>query len=308
MVFEYGLPFVLLIVSIVVLVIIVAVILLVVFLFRRNKKELKPAQKNCDNFSYKQQMYYKYRHGDKDTPYYASNKISKTTYNAFADYIFEFFGYEKGSAQNNKVIQSFVGKFDVLPDYDKNITWPRTTTYRLTNNIKFNTCLKLDNDKVVVLFHHSNNELYRKLKLYFNKRGIEIKNPPRIKPFAQNINEYVVLDASSEECTFIHYLLRLYYKERSMFGLKHNVLPEKANFNNFKSNCMWKYKLADDYEFNRYLLSFFFDGSITTNVIMGLNTPDIESIRYYINKWPGYNKIVWDKCKFINKELNKELK
>ena len=93
-----------------------------------------------------------------------------------------------------------------------------------------------------------------------------------------------------------------------MFGYQHHSLPKNSNFNSFKNSSMKKYKLKDEYEFDRYLLSYFLNKDLAVGAIIGVDSPDINSIRDYVNKWPGYNKIVWDRCKVINKELNKELK
>lgn len=269
---------------------------------RLNKEKTKEGKKPL---SYKQQQYLDYLCGSKESSYYGSNKIGQTTYNAFSDYVYEFFGYKQGTENNTNTIRKLIGNFDILPDGHKDITWPRSTTYLFDRYLKTNpNILEIDNERVLIIFHTSKNELYKRIKMYFKKKNIEIKNPPRIKPFSTKTNQYVVLNKYSEECTFLHFLLRNYYgKDRNMFGLQQNTMPNKENFNTYKRSSMKKYNLKTDYEFARYLLTYFFNKELSVSSLMNLKTPDINSIRDYINKWPGYNTLVWDKCKSINKEL-----
>ena len=156
-------------------------------------KKVVPIKQKREN-SYKQEQYLDYLRGSTNTPYYGSNKISQTMYKAFSDYIYEFFGFAQGTEENKNKIKIFIGNFDVLPDGDKDITWPRTTTYlfdRYTNNTP---SFLSDGDNVIVIFHTVKNELYEKIKLFFEKRGVEFKYLPRIKPFSAKANRYVVLN------------------------------------------------------------------------------------------------------------------
>lgn len=288
------------------IVFLVASFVVVAVMIRRstNNKESNEYKKEDKTWSYKQEKYYDFLRGDENSPYYGSNKISQTTYDAFSDYIYEFLGYEKGTDKNSEIIKIFIGNYDVLPDGHRDITWPRTTTYNLTHHYRFNM---IKDDKIIVYFHASNNKLYKKLKLFFKERNVEIKYAPRIKPFSAKTNQYVVLNIYSEECTFLHYLLRIYYKERSMFGFAHYSVPEKSDFEDYKNRTIKKYHLNGEYEFYRYLLSFLFDKESVLR-IMWLETPDIESIRDYIHKYPGFDDKIWNKCKAINKDLDKKLK
>lgn len=298
------------IVVLILVAIIIIVSIIITSLVVHNIKNNKASKEEPRELSYKQEQYLESLRGSKDSPYYGSNKIGQTTYKAFSDYIFEFYGYEQETEKNKNIIREFIGNFDVLPDGDKNITWPRTTTYLFDSYSRFaSKCLDVDDDKIMVVFHTSSNELYKKIKLFFKERNIEIKNPPKIKPFSIKTNQYAVLDKNSEECTFLHYLLRVYYgKDRSMFGFQQHEMPKRSNFESFKKSTMQKYNLKTEYEFSRYLMSFFYNRKIAIGAIMLASNPDIESIRDYVNKWKGYNSLVWDKCRAINKELSKKLK
>lgn len=248
----------------------------------RKERQLEPQE-----LSYKQQMYRNAIQGDENSPYYGAERISQSTFEALSDYIYELFGYEKGSPENSNKIINLIGKFIVLPDGDKDVVWPRTN---LSSQLFYFTSdfLRTNDSKVIFVFHYSESVLFRKISAVLKLRNIEIFNMPFIKPFSKDTNKYCVLDINSIDLAYIYYFYRQYYgKDRQTLGLTRNSKPSCGSFEKYKTRTIEMYKLDGEYGFMRYLLSYIpFDRII--NFLEREQIPRIEAVKkYYISLHTG---------------------
>ena len=279
---------------------------------RTTKEHKEPRQ-----LSYKQQMYLNSLRGDETSPYSgAAYNISQSAYDAFSDFIQEVFGYEKGTEENKHKVFLMIKKgynnsdtFRVLPDGDKDLTFPRTSTSFLDRSHDFamREFMTLDKDHIVFFFNDSGSDLSKLLKLYFKKTNIEYKYVSRIKPFSAKTNCYVVLDINSEEIAMVYYLVRFYTKNRATVGFKRPAYPSQKTFNQFRAKTMEKYNLKTEYEFMRYLISYFVPCELVAKTFFSIRPPKIQAIRDVANSNPGYDKTVMKHYRAIEKELLLEL-
>lgn len=282
-----------------------------------NQSKTTKTYKEPRQLSYKQQMYLNSLRGDETSPYSgAAYNISQSAYDAFSDFIQEVFGFEKGSKENKHKIFLMIKKgynssdtFRVLPDGDKDLTFPRTSTTFLDRSHDFamREFMTLDKDHIVFFFNDSGSDLSELLKLYFKKTNIEYKYVSRIKPFSAKTNCYVVLDIDSEEIAMVYYLVRFYTKNRATVGFKRPAYPSQKTFNQFRIKTMEKYKLKDEYEFMRYLISYFIPCELVAKTFFSIRPPKIQAIRDVANNNPGYDKTVMQHYRSIEKELLAEL-
>lgn len=257
------------------------------------------AYKEPRQLSYKQQMYLNSLRGDESSPYSgAIYNISQSAYDAFSDFIQEVFGFEKGTDENKHKVFLMIkkgytnsGTFRVLPDGDKDLTFPRTSTTFLDRSHDFamREFMTLDKDHIVFFFNDSGSDLSKLLKLYFKKTNIEYKYVSRIKPFSAKTNCYVVLDINSEEIAMVYYLVRFYTKNRATVGFKRPAYPSQKTFNQFRIKTMEKYNLKNEYEFMRYLISYFVPCELVAKTFFSIRPPKIQAIRDVANNNPGYN-------------------
>lgn len=282
-----------------------------------NQSKTTKTYKEPRQLSYKQQMYLNSLRGDETSPYSgAAYNISQSAYDAFSDFIQEVFGFEKGSKENKHKVFLMIKKgynssdtFRVLPDGDKDLTFPRTSTTFLDRSHDFamREFMTLDKDHIVFFFNDSGSDLSKLLKLYFKKTNIEYKYVSRIKPFSAKTNCYVVLDINSEEIAMVYYLVRFYTKNRATVGFKRPAYPSQKAFNQFRIKTMEKYKLKDEYEFMRYLISYFVPCELVAKTFFSIRPPKIQAIRDVANNNPGYDKTVMKHYRSIEKELLAEL-
>lgn len=264
-----------------------------------NQSKTTKTYKEPRQLSYKQQMYLNSLRGDETSPYSgAAYNISQSAYDAFSDFIQEIFGFEKGSKENKHKIFLMIKKgynssdtFRVLPDGDKDLTFPRTSTTFLDRSHDFamREFMTLDKDHIVFFFNDSGSDLSKLLKLYFKKTNIEYKYVSRIKPFSAKTNCYVVLDINSEEIAMVYYLVRFYTKNRATVGFKRPAYPSQKTFNQFRIKTMEKYNLKNEYEFMRYLISYFVPCELVAKTFFSIRPPKIQAIRDVANNNPGYN-------------------
>lgn len=284
----------------------------------RNTKSNYQQHKEPRQLSYKQQMYLNSLKGDESSPYSgAVYNISQSAYDAFSDFIKEVFGYEKGSEESKHKIYLMIkkgysnkGNFRVLPDGDKDITFPRTSTAFLDRSHDFamREFMTLDENHIVFFFNDSGSDLSKLLKLYFKKTNIEYRYVSRIKPFSAKTNCFVVLDINSEEIAMVYYLVRFYTKNRATVGFKRPAFPSQKTFNQFRIKTMEKYKLQNEYEFMRYLISYFVPCELVAKTFFSIRPPKIQAIRDVANNNPGKDKSVMKHYREIEKELLSEIK
>lgn len=149
--------------------------------------------------------------------------------------------------------------------------------------------MTLDKDHIVFFFNDSGSDLSKLLKLYFKKTNIEYKYVSRIKPFSAKTNCYVVLDINSEEIAMVYYLVRFYTKNRATVGFKRPAYPSQKTFNQFRIKTMEKYNLKNEYEFMRYLISYFVPCELVAKTFFSIRPPKIQAIRDVANNNPGYD-------------------
>lgn len=306
-------------------IILIPLIILIIVLATKNSNSpsstnhsKQQPKKEPRQLSYKQQMYLNSLRGDETSPYSsATYTISQSAYDAFSDFIFEVFGYEKGSEQSKQKIFLMIkkgygskGTFKVLPDGDKDLTFPRTSTSFLDRSHDFamRDFMTLDQDHIVFFFNDSGSDLSKLLKLYFKKTNIEFKYLSRIKPFTAKTNCFVKLDINSEEIAMVYYLVRFYTQNRSTVGFKRHQFPSQKTFNQFRIKAMEKYNLANEYEFMRYLITYFVPCELVAKTFFSIRPPKIQAIRDVANNNPGYDKTVMQHYRAIEKELLAELK
>ena len=303
---------------VVVLIVIAAVILVVVLVSKKtnessrcsNYEEKKTEQREL---SYKQQMYMNSLKGDESSPYSVANYIiSQSAYDAFSDFVQEVFGYEKGSKESDRKIYLMIRKgwggsetFIVHPDGDKDITFPRTSTKFLDRSHDFamREFVTLDSNNMMFFFNDSGSTLSKLIKLYFEKQNVEYKYISRIKPFPAKTNCCAVLDKNSEEIAMVYFLIRKYSDSRPTIGLKRHNLPSQKTFNQFRTKAMEKYRLSNEYEFMRYLISYFVPSDLIAKVFFGQDMPKVQIVRDALNYNPGYDKTVLKHYRSIEKEL-----